>query len=101
MLKEEQDDLANLAPTAGDECIPLDVSAPLFGEMFDGFILPDGYGTLLPDDIGQFDAQNNKANVDPFMSYRDDSNDTIGTPNVLSPRDSSKVSFPNIFYLKL
>ncbi|KAG4078141.1 hypothetical protein HA402_002193, partial [Bradysia odoriphaga] len=90
MLKEEQDDLANLAPTAGDECIPLDVSTPLFGEMFDGFILPDGYGTLLPDDIGQFDAQNNKANVDPFMNYRDDSNDTIGTPNVLSPRDSSK-----------
>ncbi|KAJ6638076.1 Protein similar [Pseudolycoriella hygida] len=90
MLKEEQDDLANLAPTAGDECIPLDVSTPLFGEMFDGFILPDGYGTLLPDDIGQFDSQNNKTNVDPFMNYRDDSNDTIGTPNVLSPRDSSK-----------
>lgn len=89
MLKEEQDDLANLAPTAGDECIPIDVSTPLFGEMFDGFILPDGYGTLLPDDIGEFDAQNNKSN--PFMNYRDDSDDT-NTPNVLSPRDSSKVS---------
>lgn len=95
VLKEEPDDLTHLAPTAGDACIPLDESAPLFGEMFDGLILPDGYGTLLPDDMGTLEAHqgSDKDHIDPFMNYRDESSDTIGTPNLLSPCGLSKVIF--------
>lgn len=61
VLKEEPDDaLTHLAPTTGDVCIPLDESAPLFGEMFDGLILPDSYGTLLAmDDMGDGDGNAN------------------------------------------
>lgn len=108
MLKEEPDDaLTHLAPTAGDVCIPLDETAPLFGEMFDGLILPDSYGTLLSDDIGSSicmdaaaaaekssaaSASAHHAIVDPFMSYREESScDTIGTPNHLSPVGYPKV----------
>lgn len=88
MLKEEPDDLSHLAPTAGDACIPLDESAPLFGEMFDGLILPDGYGSLLQDDINSLDAQTTKSNViDPFLNYREESCDTVSTPNLLSPSE--------------
>lgn len=77
-----------------DSCVPpLDDSAPLFGEIFDELILPDGYTTLLSDDIGSLDSQSSKINIDPFMNYRDDSCDTIGTPNLLSPDSFSKVSF--------
>lgn len=100
--------MTHLAPTAGDACIPLDESNPLFGEMFEGLILPDGYGTLLPDDIGQLDRPQSAASqtssvgvtsssatkhhpVDPFMNYREESCDTIGTPNILSPGGYAKV----------
>lgn len=99
VLKEEPDDLTHLAPTAGDACIPLDDSTPLFGEMFDGLILPDGYGTLLPDDMNTLDTTNNKNNIDPFMNYREESCDTIGTPNLLSPGSLPKVII--FFYLKI
>lgn len=121
MLKEEPDDTAhytlspssatssaannnnnnnNFAATTTDNngplnepCLPpLDDSAPLFGEIFDELILPDGYGTLLPDDITtSIDSQTSKINIDPFMSYRDESCDTVGTPNILSPDTLSKV----------
>lgn len=98
VLKEEPDDLTHLAPTAGDACIPLDDSPPLFGEMFDGLILPDGYGTLLPDDINTLDTTNNNKNIiDPFMNYREESCDTIGTPNLLSPGSLPKVII-NLFF---
>lgn len=84
----------NLQNPLNDSCLPpLDDSAPLFGEIFDELILPDGYGTLLPDDISSLDSQSSKINVDPFMNYRDDSCDTIGTPNILSPDSLSKVNF--------
>lgn len=85
MLKEEPDEMTQLAtPSNADACIPLDESAPLFGEMFDGLILPDGYDTLLPDDMGALDAAAatatcthqsapSKNMVDPFMNYRDES----------------------------
>lgn len=86
--------LNNLSNQLNDSCIPpLDDSAPLFGEIFDELILPDGYGTLLPDDISSLDSQSSKINVDPFMNYRDESCDTMGTPNMLSPDSLSKVIF--------
>lgn len=112
MLKEEPDDTAHytLSPssatsatnfgagtdnngTLNEPCLPpLDDSAPLFGEIFDELILPDGYGTLLADDITtSIDSQSSKINIDPFMSYRDESCDTVGTPNILSPETLSKV----------
>lgn len=53
MLKEEPDDLAHLAPTAVDACMPLDEATPLFSEMLVG-LMP--YGSLLPDDINSLDS---------------------------------------------
>lgn len=119
VLKEEPDDTAHLtlssssspnaslsspvnnmcAPIAlsrssalGEPCLPpLDDSTPLFGEIFDELILPDGYGTLLSDDVSSIDSQTSKINIDPFMNYRDESCDTVGTPNLLSPDNLSKV----------
>lgn len=94
VLKEDPDDLANLVSTANvggcnmngslaDSNIPsLDDSVPIFGEMFDELMLPS-YGALLPDDINSLDSQSNK--IDPFMSYRDESSETVGTPHILSP----------------
>lgn len=95
MLKEESDDLTHLAPTAGDACIPLDESTPpLFGEMLENLILPDSYGTLLPDDINSLDSQqsngNNKSHIDPFINYRDESSDISNSPHLLSPGAASK-----------
>lgn len=98
VLKEEPDDLSHLAPTAGDACIPLEESTSIFGEMFDGLILPDGYGSLLQDDINSLDSQTNKNTIiDPFLNYREESSDTISTPNLLSPSSGrlSKVSIIN------
>lgn len=116
VLKEEPDDTAHYtlspSPTTSannfvaaatdnngpmhEPCLPpLDDAAPLFGEIFDELILPDGYGTLLADDITtSIDSQSSKINIDPFMSYRDESCDTVGTPNILSPETLSKVHRP-------
>lgn len=97
VLKEDPDDLANLVSTADVGCnmtdanMPtLDDSVPIFSEMFDELMLPDGYGALLPDDINSLDSQSHK--IDPFMSYRDESSETMGTPHNLSPCLSSKVN---------
>lgn len=87
VLKDEPDDLTHLAPTAGDACIPLEETTPFFSDMFDDLILPDNYCTLLPDDINSLDSQssNKGHSTDPFINYRDESSDTSGTPNILSP----------------
>lgn len=93
VLKEEPDDLTHLAPTAGDTCIPLDDSTPLFGEMFDELIIPEHYSSLLTDDINSLDSQSSRHNVDPFITYKDESNDTNSSPStLLSPSVISKVS---------
>lgn len=119
VLKEEPDDTANLTLSStssspsnaspvnnmcssialnrsnalSESCLPpLDDSTPLFGEIFDELILPDGYGTLLSDDVNSIDSQTSKVNIDPFMNYRDESCDTVGTPNLLSPDALSKVN---------
>lgn len=91
--------LINFTNQLNDSCIPpLDDSAPLFGEIFDELILPDGYGTLLPDDISSLDSQSSKIHVDPFMNYRDESCDTMGTPNMLSPDSLSKVNYFDFYF---
>lgn len=121
VLKEEPDDAANLTLSAtssnggasislpvnnmcspialhrasalNEPCLPpLDDSTPLFGEIFDELILPNGYGTLLSDDVSSIDSQSSKINIDPFMSYRDESCDNFGTPNLLSPDTLAKVN---------
>ncbi len=92
MLKDEPDDLTHLAPLAGDECIQLDESAPFFSDMFDDFIMPDNYN-LLTDELNSLDSQcSSKSTVgssntcnDPFINYRDDSNDISSSPHLLSP----------------
>lgn len=98
VLKDEPDDLTHLAPTAGDACIPLEDGGPFFTDMFDEFIIPsDTYSTLLQDELNSLDSQssnnNNKGNSnnDPFINYRDESNETSNSPHLLSP-GLSKVS---------
>lgn len=94
MLKDEPDDLTHLAPLAGDECIQLDESAPFFSDMFDDFIIPDNYN-LLTDELNSLDSQCSSKSTtgsssssscnDPFINYRDDSNDISNSPHLLSP----------------
>lgn len=98
MLKDEPDDLTHLAPIAGDACIPLDESVPFFSDMFDDFIIPDNYN-LLTDELNSLDSQssskstiascNSNSNNDPFINYRDDSNDN--SPHLVSSPGLSKV----------
>ncbi|CRK88183.1 CLUMA_CG001965, isoform E [Clunio marinus] len=90
MLKDEPDDLTHLAPTAGDACIPLDEAAPFFSDMFDDFIIPDSYNELLTDELNSLDSSCSKtthssSSNDPFINYRDDSNDICHSPHLLSP----------------
>lgn len=70
-----------------------DATTPLFGEIFDELILPDGYCTLLSDDINPIDSQSSKMNIiDPFINYRDEMCETAETsPSILSPDNLSKV----------
>jgi hypothetical protein len=103
VLKDEPDDLTHLAPIAGDACIPLDESAPFFSDMFDDFIMPDNYN-LLTDDLNSLDSQcssksasaSNSSSNDPFINYRDDSNDTNNSPHLLSPGLSKVIYSPCI-----
>lgn len=97
MLKDEPDDLTHLAPTAGDACIPLEETAPFFHDMFDDFIIPDNYNTLLTDELNSLDSQcskstNSNSNNDPFINYRDEASETSHSPHLLSP-GLSKVCF--------
>ena len=102
VLKDEPDDLTHLAPIAGDACIPLDESVPFFSDMFDDFIIPDNYN-LLTDELNSLDSQCSSKSTtasstssssssssscnDPFINYRDDSNDNLLSPGL------SKVNF--------
>lgn len=72
-----------------------DTTTPLFGEIFDELILPDGYCTLLSDDINPIDSQSSKMNIiDPFINYRDEMCETSQTsPSILSPDNLSKVYY--------
>lgn len=88
VLKDEPDDLTHLAPTAGDACIPLDETAPFFSDMFDDFIIPDNYNALLADELNSLDSSKTTSSCssnDPFINYRDDSNDICHSPHLLSP----------------
>lgn len=90
VLKDEPDDLTHLAPTAGDACIPLDETTPFFSDMFDDFIIPDNYNALLSDELNSLDSSCSKttsssSSNDPFINYRDDSNDICHSPHLLSP----------------
>lgn len=96
VLKDEPDDLTHLAPTAGDACIPLDE----FSDMFDDFMLPENYNTLLNDELNSLDSSSSKLTTssncsnsnDPFIVYRDESSDVCQSPNLVSPAGFSKVN---------
>lgn len=121
MLKEEPDDLTHLAPTAGDACIPLEDAAPFFSDMFDDFIMPDNYSSLLPDEINSLDSQDEQKSIvpdqmnstsisstsrsnssasnnisDPFINHRDESCEASCSPHLLSPSGLEKVCINNI-----
>lgn len=94
-MKDEPDDLTHLAPTAGDACIPLDE----FSDMFDDFILPENYNSLLNDELNSLDSSSSKLTTssncssnDPFIIYRDESSDVCQSPNLVSPAGFSKVN---------
>jgi hypoxia-inducible factor 1 alpha len=105
VLKDEpDDDLTHLAPTAGDTCISLDETAPFFSDMFDDFIIPDNYNALLTDELNSLDSQCSKATScsssnDPFINYRDESNDISNSPHLLSPGLSKVISLNAVFKL--
>ncbi len=105
MLKDEPDDLTHLAPTPGDACITLEETAPFFSDMFDDFIIPDNYNSLLTDELNSLDSQCSKTttstnNNDPFINYRDESSDMSHSPHLLSP-GLSKVKFWEFFTAKM
>ena len=94
MLKDEPDDLTHLAPTPGDSCIPLEESGPFFNDMFDDFIIPETYTSILHDDLNSLDSQGSSHksanttasnNNDPFINYRDEISDISNSPHLLSP----------------
>jgi hypothetical protein len=58
--------------------------------MFDDFIIPDNYNALLSDELNSLDSSCSKttsssSSNDPFINYRDDSNDICHSPHLLSP----------------
>ena len=102
MLKDS-DDLTQLAPTAGDTCISLE-ETPFFSDVFDGFILPENYCSLLSDDISSLDSQasqNHKTNIDPLLNHPDESSNTSGSSHLLSPGGISKVGFILFYFIFL
>ncbi|EAT47829.1 AAEL001056-PA [Aedes aegypti] len=60
MLKDEPDDLTHLAPTAGDACIPLEETGQFFNDVFDDFMIPDNYTSLLQDDLSSLDSSDHQ-----------------------------------------
>lgn len=73
--------------------LSLGESTPLFGEIFNELILPDGYCTLLPEEIQSIDEQAGKINIEEdFINYADDRNMLPGkSNNVLISSNISKV----------
>lgn len=73
--------------------LSLGESTPLFGEIFNELILPDGYCTLLPEEIQSIDEQAGKINIeDDFINYAEGRNVSSGkSNNVLVSSNISKV----------
>lgn len=68
MLKDEPDDLTHLAPTAGDACIPLEEGGPFFNDVFDDFMIPDNYTSLLQDDLSSLDSTDHQLRSNSSIS---------------------------------
>ncbi|XP_058465231.1 protein similar isoform X2 [Malaya genurostris] len=75
MLKDEPDDLTHLAPTAGDACIPLEETGPFFNDIFDDFMIPDSYRSLLQEELNSLDSS----------EHRLGSSSSISVPSAVSP----------------
>lgn len=95
MLKEEPDDIAaHLTASTGPTCIlDDDDSSPLFDLNF-----MDSHNLILSDDISSLDSSNSQNSnkyyqIDPFINYREESNDTSSSQHLLSPSTLSKVNF--------
>ncbi|XP_069679855.1 hypoxia-inducible factor 1-alpha-like isoform X2 [Periplaneta americana] len=90
MLKDEPEDLTHLAPTAGDVDVPLETNC-FMSDMFDDFILSDGYCPLLTEELNTLsDSQSSHSSSnkgdgsnssDPFFSYREETSSSGGSPN--------------------
>lgn len=63
MLKDEPDDLTHLAPTAGDACIPLEETGPFFNDVFDDFMIPESYTSLLQDELNSLDSADQRLSI--------------------------------------
>ncbi|XP_049526214.1 hypoxia-inducible factor 1-alpha isoform X2 [Dermacentor silvarum] len=92
VLKDDDDDLTHLAPTAGDTIIPLEVEGLPSDVLCDSYPLPDIYGDgnkLLPDYVMLTTDENCPlGRKDPFLSYRDDS-DPLSSPGSCGTPPSS------------
>ncbi|XP_058813465.1 protein similar [Topomyia yanbarensis] len=76
MLKDEPDDLTHLAPTAGDACIPLEETGPFFNDIFDDFMIPDSYRSLLQEELSSLDSVEHRLGS---------TGSSISVPSVVSP----------------
>ncbi|PSN42115.1 hypothetical protein C0J52_02961 [Blattella germanica] len=94
ILKDEPDDLTHLAPTAGDADVPLETNF-FMSDMFDDFVfcplltedLNDSRSSHSGSNKSEIGSSNSSSNGDPFISYRDESCSSGGSPNshLLSP----------------
>ncbi|XP_065078536.1 protein similar isoform X2 [Ochlerotatus camptorhynchus] len=97
MLKDEPDDLTHLAPTAGDACIPLEETGPFFNDVFDDFMIPDNYTSLLQDDLSSLDSTDHQLRSSSSISVAspitiNDSVTTAMSQHHHSPNSSSNCS---------
>jgi hypoxia-inducible factor 1 alpha len=81
VLKDEPDDLTHLAPTAGDACISIDETTPFFSDMFDDFIIPDHYNTLLSDEINSLDASGAGNKINSIIKQQNSNNNNNSNSN--------------------
>lgn len=83
----------SLNTTNENSLLSLGESTPLFGEIFDELILPEGYCTLLPEEIQSIDEQAGKINIDgDFINYAEGRNVSPGKlNNVMVSSNISKV----------
>lgn len=95
MLKDEPDDLTHLAPTAGDACIPLEETGQFFNDVFDDFMMPDNYTSLLQDDLSSLDSTDHQLRSSSSISVASSINDSVTTgmsQHHHSPNSSSNSS---------
>lgn len=110
MLKDEPDDLTHLAPTAGDACIPLEETGPFFNDVFDDFMIPESYTSLLQEELNSLDSAEQRLSISvssvaspitingttiSTISHQTASHSSLSSPSASSSIASSCVASPS------